>query len=168
MSDGKRSATMGGTLNTAAGKTLTVTIAVKSPKVNNAGDPVKLDHVDLISGDVTGLIPATDPAYTTSATNASTAIAKTFAKSNWKVSKGWKVMTFKVKASKDQYFRLRGTNLAANTATQTDDKGNPLVDTLDYIDYPNPKDGGATTSTATRRTTRGPTCGSTATRCSST
>jgi hypothetical protein len=144
ISDGSHSATMGGTLNTTAGKSLTLTIAVKSPKVNNVGDPVKLDHVDVISGDVTGLIPAADPAYKTAATNPSTAVAKTFAKANWTVDRGWKVMTFKVKASKDQYFRLRGTNLAANTATQTDAQGSPLVDTQDYVDYPNPKDGGAT------------------------
>ena len=145
VSDGKHTATMGGTLNTAAGKTLTVSIAVKSPKVNSNGDKVKLDHVDAISGDVTGLIPASDPAYTTNATNASTKVAKTFGKSAWSVQSGWKVMTFKVKASKDMYYRLRGTNLAPNTATQTDAQGNPLQDTLDYVDYPNPKDGGATT-----------------------
>jgi len=142
VTDGTRSATMGGTLNTTAGKTLTVTIAVKSPKVNNDGDPVRLDHVDLISGDVTGLIPATDAAYTSSAANASTKIAKTFAKANWTVTHGWKVMTFKIKASKDMYFRLRGTNWAKGATNQTDASGNPLADTLDYIDYPNPKTGG--------------------------
>ena len=142
VTDGTRSATMGGTLNTTAGKTLTVTIAVKSPKVNNDGDPVRLDHVDLISGDVTGLIPATDAAYTSSAANASTKTAKTFAKANWTVTHGWKVMTFKIKASKDMYFRLRGTNWAKGATNQTDASGNPLADTLDYIDYPNPKTGG--------------------------
>jgi hypothetical protein len=145
ISDGSRTATMGGTLNTTAGKTLTVSIAVRSPKVNENGDPVKLDHVDLISGDVTGLISPSDPAYATQDTNPSTKIARTFKKSNWSVHSGWKVMTFKVKASKDMYFRLRGTNWMQGATNQTDAQGNPLVDELDYVDYPNPKDGGATT-----------------------
>ena len=138
---------MGGTLKTRAGKALTVTIAVRSPKSNANDDPVRLDHVDLISGEVTGLIPAqingaANPAYTASETNPTTKIAKTFSKSSWKVQRGWKVMTFKVKAGKDSYFRLRGTNLAAGTPNQADAQGNPLVDTLDYIDFPNPKTGG--------------------------
>jgi hypothetical protein len=36
------------------------------------------------------------------------------------------------------YFRLRGTNLAANTPNQTDAGGNPLIDTLAYQTLPNP------------------------------
>jgi hypothetical protein len=147
VTDGKRSATMGGTLNTTAGKTLTVSIAVHSPKENGNGDPVKLNHVDLISGEVTGLIPAEvngapNPAYTASDTNSSTKVAKTFSRSSWSVRSGWKVMTFKVKASKDMYFRLRGTNWADGATNQTDAKGNPLVDELAYIDFANPKTGG--------------------------
>jgi hypothetical protein len=144
ISDGTRSAAMGGTLKTTAGKTLTVSIAVKSPKTNENADPVKLDHIDVISGDVTGVIPASDPAYTTQDTNPSAKVAKTFGKSGWTVKSGWKVMTYRVKASKDMYFRLRGTNWMPGSTNQTDAQGNPLVDELDYVDYPNPKDGGAT------------------------
>jgi len=147
VTDASHTATMGGTLSTTAGKTLLVTVAVRSPKENNNGDPVRLNHVDLIAGDVTGLIPAevngaSNPAYTATDTNPSTKVVKTFSKSSWKVQNGWKVMTFKVKATKDMYFRLRGTNWAAGTPFQTDAKGNPLVDELDYVDYANPKTGG--------------------------
>jgi hypothetical protein len=147
VTDASHTATMGGTLSTKAGKTLLVTVAVRSPKENNNDDPVRLNHVDLIAGDVTGSIPADvngapNPAYTATDTNPSTKVVKTFSKSSWKVQNGWKVMTFKVKATKDMYFRLRGTNWAAGTPFQTDAKGNPLVDELDYIDYPNPKTGG--------------------------
>jgi hypothetical protein len=147
VSDATRSATMGGTLNTTAGKTVTVTIAVKSPLYNANDDRVRLHHVDVISGDVTGLIPAevngaANPDYTLKETNTSAKVAKTFTKANWKVDNGWKVMTFRVKATKDMYFRLRGTNLAPGTPNQTDAKGNPLVDELDYVDYPNPATGG--------------------------
>ena len=150
VSDGTHSATMGGTLNTAVGKTLTVSVSVHSPKVNSNGDPVRLNHVDVISGDVTGLIPAEvngapNPAYTTSDTNPSTKVAKTFSKSSWVVQSGWKVMTYRVKVTKDMYFRLRGTNWAAGAnPTQIDTKGNPVVDTQDYVDYPNPTNGGLT------------------------
>jgi hypothetical protein len=145
VSDGSHTANMGGTLSTTAGKRLTVSIAVHSPKLNDNGDRVHLDHVDVISGEVTGKIDPADPAYLTSETNPSTTVAKTLTKSAWKVESGWKVMTYKVKAGKDGYFRLRGTNLAAGATNQTDAQGNPLVDTLDYVDFPNPKDGGLTT-----------------------
>jgi hypothetical protein len=51
-------------------------------------------------------------------------------------------MSYKVKVTKDQYIRLRGTNWAQGATNQTDAQGNPLVDELDYIDYPNPKTDG--------------------------
>jgi hypothetical protein len=145
VSDGKRTAMMGDTLKTKAGKTLTISISVKSPKDNNNGDPVKLDHVDVISGAVTGLISASDPTYLTKNTNDTTKVAKTFNKSNWKKSHGWMTMTYKVKASGNMYFRLRGTNWKPGmNPTQIDDQGNPVVDTADYVDYPNPVNGGLT------------------------
>ena len=130
---------MGGTLSTSAGKTLTVSIAVHSPRLNSNDDRVRLDHVDVISGEVTGRIDPADPAYLTSETNPTTKVAKKLTKTAWKVESGWKVMTYKVKAGKDGYFRLRGTNLATGATNQTDAQGNPLVDTLDYVDLPEPQ-----------------------------
>jgi hypothetical protein len=144
VSDGEGSATMGGTLDTAAGKTLTVTISVRSPRLNRNDDRVRLDHIDVITGAVTGRIAEDDPAYATSETNPSTKVARTFSKNNWKVQSGWKVMSFKVKAAADMYLRLRGTNLRTGTPNQTDAQGDPLVDTLDYIAFPNFRDGGVT------------------------
>jgi hypothetical protein len=142
VSDGEGSATMGGTLDTVAGKPLNVTISVRSPRINRNEDRVRLDHVDVITGAVTGRIAADDPAYLTSVTNPSAKVAKTFSKKNWKVKSGWKVMTYRVKAGTDMYLRLRGTNLRAGTPNQTDARGNPLVDTLDYVGFPNFRDGG--------------------------
>ena len=149
VADGTHSATMGGTLNTASGKTVTVTVAFRSPKVNQDGDPVKVNHVDLISGDVTGAIAPTSPDYTTKNTNATTKVVKTFTAHNWKVVNGWHTMSFKVTATKDMYFRLRGTNLKPNTAGETDAKGNPLMDSLGYVDFANPADGGLKTDPVT-------------------
>jgi hypothetical protein len=36
------------------------------------------------------------------------------------------------------YFRLRGANPAPGTPNETDAAGDPLVDTLSYVDVPNP------------------------------
>jgi hypothetical protein len=140
--DAARSATMGKTLHTSSGATVTIRIAMRSPKYNENGDPVKVNHVDLIAGDVTAPIAPDSPDYTTKDTNASTHVVKTFTAKSWTVVNGWKVMTFKVKATKDMYVRLRGTNWAPNTANETDSKGNPVVDTLSYVDFPNPVTGG--------------------------
>lgn len=146
-SDRTRTAAMGGTLRTTAGKTVTVTVAVRSPKRNANGDRVKLHHVDVIQGAVTGRIAPTlpdgvtpNPAYTESATNPSAKVIRTFTKANWTVLNGWMVMSFKIKANADTYLRLRGTNLAPGTPNQTDAKGNPLRDELDYVDWEDPRD----------------------------
>ena len=133
---GKRSATMGGTLKTSAGKWVTIRIAMRSPRMNQNGDAVHVNHVDLIVGDVTGAIDPSSPDYTTRDTNSSTKVIKTF--TAFKSSKGWRIVTFKVKATKDMYFRLRGTNLARNVANETDAQGNPIVDEQSYVDIPNP------------------------------
>lgn len=147
VTDSKRAATMGETLSTTAGKILTVGIAVRSPKANENLDRVSLHHVDVIAGDVSGRIPAEvggspNPAYVLSDTNPSARVVTTFFKTKWKAVDGWMTMSFKIKARKDMYFRLRGTNLAQGAINQTDAQGNPLIDELDYIDYPNPKTGG--------------------------
>ena len=45
--------------------------------------------------------------------------------------KGWKSFTFQFTPTTNCYFRLRGTNIPANTTNVTDSQGNPLSDTLD-------------------------------------
>ncbi|WP_293394358.1 hypothetical protein [Nevskia sp.] len=104
-----------------------------------------LDHVDLISGLVTGYISPDSPLYagaapggvggaqdSPNATNPSTAVRATFSAANWSATPGgYKLITLrapKVKAS--QYIRLRGSNIPAAVPNETDAAGNPLVDTL--------------------------------------
>jgi len=141
---GKRSATMGQTFRAKPGQTVTVGIAIHSPRQNANGDRPVVNHVDLVVGNVTGLISPSSPDYTTKDTNTSTHVLKTFTRSNWKIAKGgWKTMTVRVKATTDMYFRLRGTDLAANAPNETV-KGNPVKDELSYTPIPNPADGGAT------------------------
>ena len=144
---GKTSRTMGQTLNVKSGQKVVVTIRFKSPATNNNGDPVKVSHVDLITGDVTGMIDPSSPAYTSDDTNSSTEVAKTFGKSQMKLVGGWEVMTYTITPTSSMYFRLRGTNLADNTPNQTDANGNPLMDSLTYqtVPNPNPADSGTVT-----------------------
>lgn len=136
VTDVKRSATMGQTLKVASGKTVLVEVAIRSPQMNENGAKVKVHHVDVIAGNVTGPVDPGSPAYTSQDTNPSTKVIKTI--TAWRSVAGWKVASFKVTASKGMYLRLRGTNLAPNTPNETDAEGNPLMDELSYVDVPNP------------------------------
>lgn len=116
-------------------RNLRVEIRFKSPSKNYNGDAVAVDHVDLISGDVTGKI---DPADTTNYgkdTNSSTKVLKRFTKGDkeWKTDSRTGITTIVYTVSnvaKNQYFRLRGTNLAL-PAVDTDKittQGDPVID----------------------------------------
>ena len=135
---GKTSRTMGQTLTVKKGQKIVVTIRFRSPATNNNGDRVRVNHIDLIEGNVTGRIDPSSPAYTSNDSNPTAHVVKTFARSRMHLIKGWEVMTVAFKPQTSMYFRLRGTNLAANTANQTDAGGNPLIDTLTYVTVPNP------------------------------
>ncbi len=140
-------ATMGETLIVQPGDTVTVTMTTHTPATNNSpysfpnpilstvgitqplNTPV-LDHVDFITGNVTGVIAPTDANYT-NGTNTSAKIAKTFSKATWKPIAGGASVTFNLKnINAPMYIRARGTNLPAGIANVTDSLGNPLSDTL--------------------------------------
>jgi len=124
-------------LAVSAGQSVNITIRFKSPAVNNYQRPVnsgnlgnmvpKVDHVDLIVGDVgPKALPGT-PAYDV-ASNPSTRVLKRFGNADMKLgADGYYVVTTTVVASKNQYFRLRGTNLAEDVAGMTA-AGEPLPD----------------------------------------
>lgn len=130
--DASNFATMGGELVAAKGKDVDVTIKFKSPAKNNNGDAPKVDHVDLIVGSVTAKCAPTDACYTNE-TNTSTKVLARFTSKDWTVdAEGYSVIRTKIAAlATNQYVRLRGTNLAVNTAGETDADGNPLVDPVD-------------------------------------
>ncbi|MBB3193112.1 PHP domain-containing protein [Roseateles terrae] len=134
---GSDTAHMGQELSTAAGRTVTLTIRFKSPPVNNYQRPVnsgnlgnmvpKVHHLDLIVGDVGAKAAPGTEAYNV-ATNASTRVLKRFTSADWKQgADGYYTVTTTVTAGKNQYFRLRGTNLAEDVAGQTAG-GEPLPD----------------------------------------
>ncbi|MGN7762144.1 immunoglobulin-like domain-containing protein [Paenibacillus sp. 22594] len=125
--DGKKEET-GGELEITEGDNLELTIRFKSPDKNNNGDPVQVDHVDLISGEVSGKAVPGTPEYN-KATNESTKVVARFTSKDWTTdAEGYNVITYKLGAAdKDRYYRLRGTNLGVNVPGETSD-GEPLLD----------------------------------------
>lgn len=122
-------AVMGQDLEVKKGDNAQITIRFKSPEKNNNGDKPLVDHIDLIAGDVTGKAQPGTPEYNKD-TNATTQVIASFDRKSWKKSNGWNIIVYDLKVEKNQYFRLRGTNLAPNTPNETDALGNPLVDSL--------------------------------------
>ena len=131
------SADMGGTLTAKAGDKVTITFRFKSPDHINYEYPLGsglkanmrpvVDHVDLIAGDVTDKAAPGTPAYAKD-TNDSTKVIATFTKTDWKLdTDGYNSITYTYTAAKNQYFRLRGTNLGMNVSGETSN-GNPLPD----------------------------------------
>lgn len=136
---------MGGELKAKAGETVTVTIRFKSPDHNNYQYPINggvnvnmhpvVDHVDLIAGDVTPRAASGTPGYSKE-TNDSTKVIATFTSTDWKLDKdGYNTVTYTYTATKNQYFRLRGTNLAMNVPGETSN-GNPLPDQKTNVTEP--------------------------------
>lgn len=163
--DRRNCATMGGKLELRSGSDVVVAIAVRDPSgssyspytFNNPSlaqvgiqqplnKPV-LDHVDVISGLVTGYKTPGAADYSgawpdnwiedpnmdrvpAGAKNTSAAVAKTFNASSWAVrGRDYRVMSFRLKdVRRTQYVRLRGSNLPAGVPWETDADGNPMAD----------------------------------------
>ncbi|WP_232231461.1 immunoglobulin-like domain-containing protein [Paenibacillus sp. HW567] len=119
---------MGGDLEVPAGEELKLNLRFKSPGTNNNGDPVKVDHVDLIAGDVTAKAETGTAAYN-KATNDSTKVVKRFTSADWTTdADGYNTISYTIGAAdKNQYFRLRGTNIGTDVAGETSG-GEPLID----------------------------------------
>lgn len=100
----------------------------------------RLENMDVIRGDVTGVIDPSDPAYATNVANLTTEIFATIYRDADDAAGG---ATFNeaeggaLTASgsipadfftNDMYFRVRGTNMPKGTPNETDMVGNPLLD----------------------------------------
>lgn len=138
-------ARMGQTYNAKTG-TVTIKIVVRDPETNNnnqysALKNPKLDHIDLIAGEMRPKVAKGTPEYSVDTYNNTRVVARFDAvggivdgngvkSTKWTtLANGEKEITYEVAVSKDTYFRLRGTNHALNTPNETDANGNPLVDT---------------------------------------
>jgi len=126
-------------------KSIKVEIKAYDPDVNNFNiysdykNPV-LDHIDLIAGQVSGLVSPSSPDYEKDSVLTTKVIARFDAKGGskdpnglvsqkWEDSgDGWKTITYLVEVSGNMYFRIRGTNLSLNTPGELDAAGNPLPD----------------------------------------
>ena len=142
--------TMGGTLEVAKGEVITLTIRFKQPERNNREQVVNdenfnginpgVHHIDLIAGDVTEKAEPGTAAYSDDA-NESTHVAKSFIASDWfQDDDGYFVMSHSYTAEKNQYFRLRGSNLDYNveglTVNGEPQRSEKIVITLDdYVKY---------------------------------
>ncbi|MGH8079189.1 MAG: hypothetical protein ACREP7_01360 [Lysobacter sp.] len=136
-SNGLTKAEMGGELKALPGGKVRLTIRFKSPRRNNmeylAGSGVLantrpvVDHIDLIAGDVGPKAQPGTPSYDKDSNDSTRVIAR-FTAADWVRDRdGYNVVTFDVAARKNQYFRLRGTNLGVNVDGETRN-GNPLPD----------------------------------------
>lgn len=126
---GDSEAAMGQDLELSRPGNLKIKIRFKSPAVNAHGNHVRIDHIDLIAGEITGRVSPDDPAYSAD-TNPTTGVIAAFRPSDWETEEGgWSTIVYHLSGvDKNTYFRLRGTNLAPDTANETDAAGNPLVD----------------------------------------
>lgn len=118
---------MGGELQAARGKNVSLSISFASPEENNGGRTLGVDHIDLIAGEITGRVKPGEPAYSV-ATNATARVIATFTADDWTEVDGVNVITTTVPADKNMYYRLRGTDKPPNAEFETDKSGNPLPD----------------------------------------
>lgn len=149
---------MGRTLVVPSGASVTVTLAFTQPTAPNFSPysfnnplltPVGIaqplnrpivDHVDIIRGDVTGVIPPGAPGYafpagTTAASvanyvaNPSAQVVATFNNATWTAAGQRRTMTYTIPSvTAPTYVRARGTNIPPGTPFVTDAAGNPLLD----------------------------------------
>ncbi|WP_256758383.1 S-layer homology domain-containing protein [Cohnella sp. WQ 127256] len=135
-------AEMGGNLQVTEGDLTTISIRFKSPEYNNYApisphvtsvtNDIKVDHVDLISGEVTGKIDESQ--YASNITNETTKVIKRFTKDDWGQpdADGYYTVSYKVPADTSRYYRLRGTSLGTDVDGFTVN-GEPLKDqSFDY------------------------------------
>ncbi|WP_068613208.1 S-layer homology domain-containing protein [Paenibacillus tuaregi] len=135
-------AEMGGNLQVTEGDLTTISIRFKSPEHNNYApisphdtsvtNNIKVDHVDLISGEVTGKL--NESQYAGNTTNDTTKVIKRFTQEDWGQpdAEGYYTVSYKVPADTNRYYRLRGTNLGTDVPGYTVN-GEPVQDkSFDY------------------------------------
>ncbi len=139
------SATMGETLEI-SGNAVTVKITVTDPDADNNNvytsytNPA-LNHIDLIMGEVSGVVKPNDVDYDVASVATTSVIARFDATGNVTdgngiISTAWTdngngeyTMEYTISdISGPIYLRLRGTNLGLGVENQTDANGNPLLD----------------------------------------
>ena len=129
VSSGEATATMGQNLSVEKNSVINVSVKFISPKREAYGKSISIDHVDLICGDVTGLINPASEEYS-DPNNATTRIERQFNYADFVKEGDYYSFTYEMTVDKPIYLRLRGTNLPVNTPNETDEFGNPLDDNM--------------------------------------
>jgi len=140
--------TMGSGLIIPTGKSIKITLKARDPQANNFNSyssykNPELNHIDLISGEITKKVDPLSPDYNKETVNTTSVIARFDAhggnvdgvglvSEKWKsLGNGWVEMSLIIPTvTHSVYFRLRGTNHGLNIKNETDANGNPLPDTL--------------------------------------
>lgn len=103
---GDSAAAIGDEIIVPGGSEVTVSIRVRDPDTQNpAGNNPKVNRVDLIAGDVSGI--AKDPELNA---NASTRVVKRFTSRDWKKQGEFLTMSYVLPVTSQHYIRVRGTN----------------------------------------------------------
>jgi len=126
---GESKVAMGGELKVTRGVNVKLSVTFLTLEQNGDGRHRLVDHIDLISGEITGLVQPGTPDYVV-ATNATARVMATFTSNDWTEIDGLNAISTTVPAEKNMYYRLRGTDKAPNTEFETDEDGNPLADTV--------------------------------------
>jgi hypothetical protein len=130
--DGKRSASIGGSLQVAPGSTVRITVRFLDPNGLNAHhDNPSVARLDLITGLVTG--PVMDR---TQDTNSTTSVAERFLPETWQQDGEYSVVTYEMRnVTTDSYVRVRGTS-----GTELEPETDPLFEDpwTDLWFYSNP------------------------------
>lgn len=133
-------AQMGETINCEKGYALAEVVIRDPDTTNHFGMNPVLDHVDVIMGDITGMIDQGDENYNSPIAPTTRIIARFDANGgvsspNGIVSKPWMeiedgkiLIYFAIRVVDGCYIRLRGTNKGLGVEKETDENGNPLLD----------------------------------------
>lgn len=93
-------------------------------------EPV-LDHIDIIRGEISGMIEPTDPEFSNNVSNPTVELFGRVYRADFTTDGEYLIASGTIPDSDfstDQYFRIRGTNMPVGTPNETDADGNPLLD----------------------------------------
>ena len=117
--DSRETANIGGELVVSTGDSVTITVRFRDPETpNNNGDYPRVNRLDLIYGEMTGLV-----SDRTSDINSSTRVLARFDGSNWGTHGTYREVRFTIDdIRQDSYIRVRGTN-GVETEPLPDERG---------------------------------------------
>ncbi len=127
---------MGDSIKVRKGDSVNLVIKFRSPATNNNGDHPVVDHVDLITGAVTGKVASGSPDYNNPVNPSTKVLARFWTGGMHADPNGWYTINYRVKnVNGGTYYRLRGTNGAVNSAN-VDAAGNPVIDSAKGANTP--------------------------------